>query len=185
VLINRRDPFREYLAKQAAVTVVEFDCATANIAHTVAETVARQLNVKPEVIGHALSTAWQPTGRMRMLEGQYSIIDDSYNASPTSMAAALEKLGRMPGRRVAILGSMLELGSNEVTYHKNLGKTARSAADLVIGIGELARHYQPDHWFADSDQAATGVVAFLQKGDSILVKGSHGIRTDKIVEALQ
>lgn len=184
-IINRRDPFREYLAKQAAVSLVEFDCATSEIAHTVAETIGKQLNIKSEAIGHALSSAWQPAGRMRVLEGQYTIVDDSYNASPTSMAAALEKLQRMPNRKVAILGSMLELGSDEIIFHEKVGALARKSADLVVGVGDLAKHYKPDQWFATSDEAAKGVVAFLQKGDSILVKGSHGIRTDKIVEALQ
>lgn len=184
-MINRRDPYHEYLSKQPSVTVVEFDCETANIAHTVAATIGHQLNIKPEAIGQALMTTWQPEGRLSVIQGNYTIIDDSYNASPTSMTAALETLGRMSGRKVAILGSMLELGEREVEYHTQVGSLARKVADLVIGVGELARHYQPDHWYATSDEAKTAVVAFLQKGDSILVKGSHGIRTDKIVEALR
>lgn len=185
VLINRRDPFRELLVKQAVAPVSEFDCATANIAQTVALAVAKLLDIQSSLAGQALMTAWHPVGRMKIHEGQYTVIDDSYNASPTSMAAALEKLSRMPGRKVAILGSMLELGKQEATFHQQVGQLAHKVADLVIGVGELAKNYQPDHWFSTSDEAKEGVVAFLLKGDSILVKGSHGIRTDKIVEVLR
>jgi len=184
-LINHRDNFREYLVKQANAPVVEFDCDTADIAHTVAETIAKQLEVQPGLTGQALKGAWRPAGRMDVREGIYTVIDDSYNASPTSMKAALEKLSRLPNRKVAVLGSMLELGDKEKQLHIEIGTFAHDHADLVIGVGELAKNYQPDEWFASSDEAKNGIVAFLKKGDSILVKGSHGIRTDKIVEALQ
>jgi UDP-N-acetylmuramoyl-tripeptide--D-alanyl-D-alanine ligase len=183
-LINHRDPFRAFLAKQAVVALTEFDCATADIAHTVAQMVGKQLGVQDEVIGRALSSNWRPEGRLTVHESIYTVINDSYNASPTSMRSALEKLSRLPGRKVAILGSMLELGSNEVRFHQEIGERAHQVADLVIGVGELAHHYRPDQWFKDSQEAAHEVVAFLAKGDSILVKGSHGIRMDVIVETL-
>jgi UDP-N-acetylmuramoyl-tripeptide--D-alanyl-D-alanine ligase len=185
IIVNRRDPFFSRHLKAARSQVLEIDCPVAETAKTVAETVGKQLGIEPKIINQSLEGAWQPSGRMQIRRGAYTIIDDSYNASPTSMNAAFETLAKLPGRKVAILGSMLELGQNEVRYHEAVGRRARDAAEFVIGVGGLAKHYNPDHWFADSSAAAKGVVAFLKKGDSILVKGSHGIRMDKIVEALE
>ncbi len=183
-VIYHRGPFRDLLVNAAAVPVVEFDCDVADIARTVAMTIGRQLEIEEERITRALASTWQPAGRMRIIEGEYTVIDDSYNASPTSMRSALEQLSKGTGRRVAVLGAMLELGDNEERFHEEVGQYARKHADYIIAIGELAKHYRADEWYETSDEAAAKVVAFLRKGDSILVKGSHGIRTDKIVEAI-
>jgi len=185
VIINRNDPFFSTHIGRAKAHVVDFNCPTADIAHTVAELVGKQLGVSAAIIGKALTSAWQPEGRLQVAEGRFHLINDAYNASPTSMRAALEKLQQRSGRKIAVLGSMLELGEKEVEYHQEIGRLAHQAADVVVGVGELAKHYQPDAWYATSDEAAREIFAYLQEGASILVKGSHGVHMEKIVEAVK
>ncbi|MBW6465786.1 MAG: UDP-N-acetylmuramoyl-tripeptide--D-alanyl-D-alanine ligase [Brevefilum sp.] len=124
-----------------------------------------------------------------------TILDDTYNASPTSTVAALELLRALPGRRVAILGDMLELGQYEQSGHQTVGQIAATAADALILVGQRAKiiadaaishGFPKDHlqWFADSDQAAQHVAGLIQKGDRVLIKGSNSMRMDRILRAL-
>jgi UDP-N-acetylmuramyl pentapeptide synthase len=68
--------------------------------------------------------------------------------------------------------------------HEEVGKIARDSADLLVGVGELAKLYQADHWFPDSDQAAKNIVALLREADTILVKGSRAVKMENIVKEL-
>jgi UDP-N-acetylmuramoyl-tripeptide--D-alanyl-D-alanine ligase len=103
-----------------------------------------------------------------------TILDDTYNASPTSTIAALELLQALPGRRVAILGDMLELGQYEHSGHHTVGQVAATAADTLILVGQRTKitadaaitHGFPQDqikWFADSNQAAQKIVGLIQK----------------------
>jgi len=115
---------------------------------------------------------------------------DSYTTSrdvtnPLSIRLALDTLNEraQPGqRRVAMMGALLELGEKTVSYHEQLGAFARQRADVVIGVGELARHFRPDHWFASSSQCADRLEEFIRAGDCLLVKGSSSIQMNLIVD---
>ncbi len=124
------------------------------------------------------------------------LIDDTYNAAPTSVLAALNLLEELDGRRVAVLGDMLELGEYEEKGHRLVGARVAGIADLLITVGERAR------WIADEAQAvgmpdehvvelkgSQDAITFLEErveeGDVILVKGSRGMRMDRIVTALE
>jgi UDP-N-acetylmuramoyl-tripeptide--D-alanyl-D-alanine ligase len=124
-----------------------------------------------------------------------TILDDTYNASPTSTIAALELLGALSGRRVAILGDMLELGQYEYSGHYAVGQVAATAADALILVGQrtkisgdaaIAHGFPQDQiqWFPNSDQAAQQVAGLIQKGDRVLIKGSNSMRMDHISRAL-
>ncbi len=124
------------------------------------------------------------------------ILDDTYNASPASTVAALELLGGLHGRRVAILGDMLELGQYEHIGHHKVGLAAAKAADALVLIGERSRiiaeaaveaGFLNEHinWFPDSSQAADHIAELVQAGDTILVKGSNMMRMDVILRALR
>jgi UDP-N-acetylmuramoyl-tripeptide--D-alanyl-D-alanine ligase len=116
------------------------------------------------------------------------LINDSYNANPVSMRAALDHLGSLEvtGRRIAVLGEMKELGPDAEAYHREIGEHARNAgAELVIGVGELGRAYTPDRAVADADAAADALQDELGPGDAVLVKGSRAVELERVAEALR
>ena len=116
------------------------------------------------------------------------VIDDTYNANPLSMKLGLDTLSSMAGqgeRRLAILGGMAEMGEECRFYHEELGAYARNRTDVLIGVGELARLYSPDHWFDNSDACADGIEQLLRFDDHVLVKGSASARMSRVVTKLR
>ena len=123
------------------------------------------------------------------------IIDDTYNSSSESAIAALNLLADLDGRRLAILGDMLELGSYTEMAHQLVGRRAAAVTDKVVAVGELGRLIgesalqagmppQDVIFAADALTAAPLVEQLIAPGDMILVKGSRGARLDKLVAAL-
>lgn len=126
---------------------------------------------------------------------EYHVINDAYNASPMSMAAAIDTLTEMAGgRRIAVLGDMLELGQVSAEAHANVGKKlAEKQMDAAVTYGDMAaliaktaaangvpfvRHC------ASREEAAAVLHSYLQPGDSILFKGSRGMQMEKIIDLL-
>jgi UDP-N-acetylmuramoyl-tripeptide--D-alanyl-D-alanine ligase len=123
-------------------------------------------------------------GQRIELAGGVVVVDDCYNANPMSMRAALDELARAPGRRVAVLGDMLELGPDEVAFHEEIGDYARERADVLVTVGPLAAHMGGAYATADAAEAATVVREVLAPGDTILVKASRGVGLQAVAEAL-
>jgi UDP-N-acetylmuramoyl-tripeptide--D-alanyl-D-alanine ligase len=124
------------------------------------------------------------------------LLDDTYNASPQSMMAALNLLDELTGRKVAVLGDMLELGPYEQIGHQKIGLRVAEVADALITVGELGRIMAKAARSAglsedqvitleNSDQAIAYLQDHLQADDIVLVKGSHGMRMDRIVATLE
>lgn len=124
------------------------------------------------------------------------ILDDSYNAAPESTLAALNLLADLDGRKVAVLGDMLELGIYETQGHELVGRRAAEVADLLIAVGERGRIIAAAARRAgmkagniqevnDALEAIPLLQKELREGDIVLVKGSHGMRMDRIVTALE
>lgn len=125
------------------------------------------------------------------------LLDDSYNASPESVIAALNLLEEMEaGRRVAVLGDMLELGEKEEAAHRLVGKRAAEVVKLLVTIGPLARIMAEEAQaygltanqvvqLDDRESATAYLRGHLQQGDVVLVKGSHGLRLDRMVSSLE
>lgn len=137
-------------------------------------------------------------GRVVVAEGirGSTILDDCYNANPASMVAALDLLSEMDGRRVAVLADMLELGSFEVEGHRIVGDRAAATVDWLITVGQRAQIIASEARRAglgetsvetfDSNAAAVErLQRGLQRGDFVLVKGSHGMRLDEVVNAIR
>ncbi|MEZ5816006.1 MAG: UDP-N-acetylmuramoyl-tripeptide--D-alanyl-D-alanine ligase [Hyphomicrobiaceae bacterium] len=131
--------------------------------------------------------------RIRAGEGQILLLDESYNANPASLAAALANLEALDhdGRRIAVLGDMLELGTDAVRYHVGL-REAAGRADLVFCCGPNMKHLfdmLPDEkrgaWTANSSGLVDVVPSALRPGDAVMVKGSLGSRMAPIVEAIK
>jgi UDP-N-acetylmuramoyl-tripeptide--D-alanyl-D-alanine ligase len=123
--------------------------------------------------------------RLELGEG-IVLVNDCYNANPVSMRAALDHLASLEGgRRIAVLGEMAELGPDAPAYHRAIGEHARGeGVDLLIGVGEPARGYDPDELVADPGEAAELLAAQLEPGDAILVKGSRSAGLEAVAETL-
>ncbi len=137
--------------------------------------------------------AYTPVGRRarRIETGTLTIIDDCYNANPTSVASALRSLSRSEGRKVCILGDMLELGEDAAALHYETGVLAHDCgADLVLTVGPLAGEIsrgaaQPEHAYPDRTALIAALPALLKQGDTVLVKASHSMCFEEITEALE
>jgi UDP-N-acetylmuramyl pentapeptide synthase len=130
-------------------------------------------------------------GQRRDLAGGVLLIDDCYNANPMSMRAAIDDLAETaPGRRVAILGDMLELGAQGPGLHRELGEHAQtSGVALLVAVGPLAakmaRGFAGEfHAVADAQAAAKLVPELLRDGDTVLVKASRGVGLERVTEVL-
>jgi UDP-N-acetylmuramoyl-tripeptide--D-alanyl-D-alanine ligase len=145
----------------------------------------------------ALSAVVSLPGRMRILRGIKSttLIDDTYNASPAAVLLALNTVRHIPAaRHIAVLGDMLELGQHTVTAHQEVGSAAAEFADVIIAVGDHSRHIADSAkalipgervlWFATAREAARPVQALIRAGDLVLVKGSQGMRMERIVEEI-
>jgi UDP-N-acetylmuramoyl-tripeptide--D-alanyl-D-alanine ligase len=119
------------------------------------------------------------------LPGGGLLINDAWNANPVAMEAALAHLEeRADGRRtVAILGDMAELGPDAPRYHEEIGRRAGTVS-VVIGVGELARGYDPDAWAATAAEAVALALDLVRPGDAVLVKGSRSVGLEIVAEAL-
>jgi UDP-N-acetylmuramoyl-tripeptide--D-alanyl-D-alanine ligase len=140
-----------------------------------------------EMADHAASIGFSRFRGERLELGEgIVLVNDCYNANPVSMRAALDHLASLDGdRRIAVLGEMAELGPGAPAYHREVGEHARGeGVDLLIGVGEHAREYDPDELVADPGEAAELLAAQLEPGDAVLVKGSRSAGLEAVAENL-
>ena len=123
-------------------------------------------------------------------------MDDCYNANPVSTKAGIDVLTQTDDRKVAILGDMFELGGDEKILHFEVGEyAAKKGIDCIICVGELAQNYYEGaksagktddlYYFKTRDEAVNALNVILNVKDAILVKASHGMKFEKIVEVLK
>jgi UDP-N-acetylmuramoyl-tripeptide--D-alanyl-D-alanine ligase len=165
-----------------------------------AAAVAADMGVSLDAIA-SVAARLQPTGRrgvVRRLPHGVTLVDDSYNSSPSALLAALDVLGHVQdARRVAVLGEMLELGEHSIALHEKCGRAAAGARiGLLVTVGGAPANALADaaiaagmpvgcvHHFDTSVLAADAVAREVRAGDVVLVKGSRGVATDVIVERL-
>ena len=151
-----------------------------------------QLGLTADEIRRGLESFRNVGARNRIIRTEkLTVIDDSYNANPTSTKASLNTLSKLSGRRVAILGDMKELGSDELSLHHGVGAHAQKIGiDLLIAVGPLSKataegYGDGAYYFADVESCIAAVNDLLQPGDTVLVKASHSMQFEKIVEALK
>jgi UDP-N-acetylmuramoyl-tripeptide--D-alanyl-D-alanine ligase len=146
-----------------------------------------------------LSGLADPDARVRLkpLSGRNgsTVLDDTYNSSPASSLAALGFLQGLPGRKIAVLGDMLELGSFEEAGHRKVGAAAAEVVTALVTVGSLGRIIgqaavergmasDAVHTCDDNQAAAAEVKGLLKPGDVVLVKGSRGMAMEEIVAEL-
>jgi UDP-N-acetylmuramoyl-tripeptide--D-alanyl-D-alanine ligase len=139
-------------------------------------------------------------GEVVHFEDGFSVINDSYNSSPTALSAVIALLGAAPGyeRRILAAGEMLELGPSSAELHREAGRAASAngkidwifavqgqAKELVEGAVVAGFPRERARWFENSQEAAKHIEAFLKRGDLLLLKGSRGTRMEKILEAIE
>lgn len=160
------------------------------------------LNKNMVEISEVLAGYEPPPGRLRLLKGikKSFILDDTYNASPEAMRVALETLEALPGKRkIAILGDMLEIGTYTEQAHRSIGDMVARCADMLITVGARAKFIADEATtrgaerdghvlthdqvmrFDDPVDAGKALDPLIQEGDLILVKGSQGMRMEKVV----
>ena len=141
----------------------------------------------------------EPSDQLRLVAvqgpGGATILDDTYNASPASTIAALNLLDELGGRRIAVLGDMLELGAYEREGHEKVGMRALEVADVLVTVGALGRIIgetalrwgmpSDSVYLLDKNREAVGLLKEMVKGDDvILVKGSRALKMEEIVNSL-
>lgn len=164
-----------------------------------AAAVATCLEIEPAAIAAALGSAMPPRMRGEVLDfaAGFRVVDDSYNSNPRSLLNMVRTIAEAKTdlkRRIVIAGEMLELGPDEAALHRDAGREiARAGIDTLWGIRGLAAEIvagakeaglAESIFFESSDEAARVVVDEIREGDLVLVKGSRGVATDKIVKAL-
>ncbi len=142
----------------------------------------------------ALGTLERPAHRMSVRRsGGLTVIDDSYNSSPAAVHAALAVLRAIDGRRIAVLGDMLELGTLSVGAHEAVGADVAASADALVAVGELAatiaaaatrNGLREVHRAADGGEALVRLRQLLRPGDTVLVKASRGLALDRLADEL-
>ena len=134
-------------------------------------------------------------GRSAVVEAKgFTVINDCYNANPDSMKSAIESLAMCPGKKVAVLGDMYELGGESVNMHREMGETCvKEGIDKLITCGELgadigaaakeAGMTDVTH-FASCESLAEAICGLVKESDYVLVKASHGLHLEAVVDAL-
>lgn len=181
----------DYVDRLEALTqapVVKLPGRGLELSAEIARTVARRLEVPERVLDAVLEAFEPPNARLTPWNLDHlTVLDDSYNANPMSMELGIETLDKIAAgnRRLAVLGHMVKLGEDSPRYHREVGALARRHADLLIGVGEFARWYEPDRWYPSSKDCAEYIESLLKDGDCVLVKGAHVLKMEPIVEKLK
>lgn len=185
----------EWKGRSTSVSIEGVLGEQAIIAALAASAVGLALGYDLERISRHIEGADLPPGRMRLLAGvnDTTLIDDSYNASPIAMEAALRALkeAKNEGRKVALLGDMLELGTFSEAQHRKIGTIAGEFLDLLVVVGKRAKWIADEakkqgmiaeavYEFASSKEAGHWMYGHAQAGDLILIKGSQGSGENRI-----
>lgn len=161
-----------------------------------ATAIGKIFDMTDEEIREGLQHLQAVGGRSNVINlGNMCVVDDCYNANPTSTKAAIDMLARTKGSRVAILGDMYELGDDEAAYHFEIGEyVATACIDRIVCIGSLSKNTYEGalkakageaYYFDTVDSALENLHDVLKPDDTILIKASHGMNFSRIVEFLK
>lgn len=156
-----------------------------------AAAIGEQLNMSCDEIKRGIENYKTVGSRSNIIrKNTITIIDDCYNANPTSVKASVNTLDKFETRKVAIIGDMKELGTNEDALHFETGKyIADKGIDVIIAVGKLCKHLfdganNKGYYFETVDNCINKISDIIKKNDTVLVKASHSMHFDKIVDAL-
>ena len=156
-----------------------------------AVTCAYQLKINPTKIKEGIENITPIPSRLELKEGKKraAIIDDTYNANPSSFLSAIEVLDEFPGKKILVIGDMAELGENSRIYHQELSRTIKeSKINITLGLGKYTKEIitllgRNNTWFRSKDDLVKHLYSCM-KGSTILVKGSRSMKMEEIVKKL-
>ncbi|MFA5103972.1 MAG: UDP-N-acetylmuramoyl-tripeptide--D-alanyl-D-alanine ligase [Candidatus Margulisiibacteriota bacterium] len=149
--------------------------------------------IPPAKIQKGLKSFKPSSKRMDIIrtKGGVKVINDTYNANPSSMAAALKTLALGNGRKIAVLGDMLELGPGSKEYHKKIGRLTKDLGiDLLVAVGKKAKYFLDNScrehcfYFREKEKAVKFLLKILRPGDTVLIKASRGIKLEEITQKI-
>lgn len=164
-----------------------------NVANALAAiAVGLACGLEPAAISAGLASVAPAPGRLSSHHAPAGavVVDDCYNANPSSVKAAIDLLAESEGRRTLVLGAMRELGDDSTQMHREIGEYAAMAGlDALWGVGEelreaVAAFGDAGRWFADCESASSAVAQAFATGDTVLIKGSRGARMERVLHAL-
>ncbi|MCR4567401.1 MAG: UDP-N-acetylmuramoyl-tripeptide--D-alanyl-D-alanine ligase [Pseudobutyrivibrio sp.] len=162
-----------------------------------AAAVGKQLGLKIADIKRGLENAGTIAGRNNIITvGDVTVIDDCYNANPVSMKASIEVLGHAPARTIAVLGDMKELGADEKNLHFEIGNALEeNHIGYVFTVGDLAAEINKSleqknsscmaYHYDSVEKMQEDLLPIIRGGDTVLVKASHSMNFDAVVEAIK
>lgn len=165
-----------------------------------AAAVATCFEARPEEIATGLRTAVPPRMRGEVLDfaAEFTVVDDSYNSNPCSLAGMVRTIAEGGGskqRRIVVAGEMLELGPRAAELHREAGRQiARAGIQVLWGVRGLAREMvagardegiEASRFFENAEYAAAAIVDEVRAGDLILIKGSRGVQTERVMNAVR
>ena len=156
-----------------------------------AVTCAYQLKINPTKIKEGIENITPIPSRLELKEGKKraAIIDDTYNANPSSFLSAIEVLNEFPGKKILVIGDMAELGENSRIYHQELSRSIKETKiDITLGLGKYTKEIitllgRNNSWFRSKDDLVKHLYACM-KGSTILVKGSRSMKMEEVVKKL-
>lgn len=156
-----------------------------------AVTCAYQLKINPTKIKEGIENITPIPSRLELKEGKKraDIIDDTYNANPSSFLSAIEVLNEFPGKKILVIGDMAELGKNSRIYHQELSRSIKETKiDITLGLGKYTKEIitllgRNNTWFRSKDDLVKHLYSCM-KGSTILVKGSRSMKMEEIVKKL-
>lgn len=198
--LNSGDKKLRSLSGKIAAKIVWFDSSINPLVQNAnaAAATAKILGVSKNEIGKGLSEYKRPPHRLEVIKHKSGafILDDSYNSNPWAALSALEYFNKLArGKKIAVLGDMLELGDYNETAHRELGReVAKSDFEVVIGVGKSTKFLIEEvskksentrtYLFTNVNEALPVVRSLVKDGTSVLVKGSRSIGLDKLVAQL-
>ncbi|HUC95071.1 MAG TPA: UDP-N-acetylmuramoyl-tripeptide--D-alanyl-D-alanine ligase [Candidatus Saccharimonadales bacterium] len=199
-VLNSGDKMLKSLSDKLAVKIIWFNPDVNPMVQNAnaAKMLAKSFGVKNEIIKKGLATYKKPAHRLSIInhESGAMILDDSYNSNPWAALSSLEYFNKIAkGKKIAVLGDMLELGDYDEDAHRELGRSvANSGFEIVIAVGKSSRflideiHLHSNntktYLFSSVGGAIPIIKSKLRKDVSILVKGSHSIHLDKLIDSL-
>lgn len=194
-VLNQNDRFVAEMAKKTKAEVRFFVPKNHDIATSAAITIGKIYGLKYSEIEEGLKKITPLTGRMNLINGKNDclILFDAYNANPLSVSFALHRLVDLAEkyhkkRKIAVLGDMLELGDYAEKGHKQIGQESKKTTDLLLTTGKLGKIIADEgngNYFRTKEELISYLEKKIQKNDIVLVKASHKMKFEEIVNAIR